>query len=367
MRWLSFQWFCVSVKRVVRRKHCGTPLSRAFNWFCDVLRRVSTLHPVKPFGTMLPVLLTAAILVASNHGAAEWVEFDNCRLAPNESNDGDSFHVMHKGREYVFRLYFVDSPETSELIPSRVQEQAKAFETTKDKVLEAGKKAGDYTKKALRRDFRVTTRWEDARGMSDLGRHYAFVETADGKDLGELLVGAGWARSYGMKAATRSRPAAQWQQRYDRLEKKARRAGTGIWGDGKGGAVALESEEAASESGADEADEGLTGGLMDAALSTTSLSPASRSGAAKPLPSPRRVAAEVSPTPTRPATTVASGKTKLDINKATKDELMALPGIDEAKADAIIAARPFAGSYDLLRVPGVGPATLKEIYPYIEE
>jgi DNA uptake protein ComE-like DNA-binding protein len=57
----------------------------------------------------------------------------------------------------------------------------------------------------------------------------------------------------------------------------------------------------------------------------------------------------------------------LDLNEASKEELMALPGIDEAKAAAIIAARPFAGSYDLLRVPGIGPSTLKEIYPHIEE
>ena len=322
--------------------------------------------------------LLVGLYLAGEVGADDWVEFDGCRLAPNDSNDGDSFHVKHKGREYVFRLYFVDSPETSELIPSRVREQAESFEATEEEVLEAGKEAADFTKKALRKDFKVATRWEDARGMTKGGRHYAFVETAAGEDLGELLVAAGWARSYGMKAATRSRPAAQWQQRYDRLEKKARRAGAGIWGDGKGVPVELEpeqdpakaeSEEVAAE---EENDEGMAGGLMDSALQSTTLSIARRTDAAKPLPSPRAspsprpAVAKVGPTPARPAK-AASGKAKLDINKASKEELMALPGIDEVRADAIIAARPFAGSYDLLRVPGIGPSTLKEIYPYVEE
>jgi len=315
----------------------------------------------------------AALCLAAEARADDWVEFDGCRLAPNESNDGDSFHVKHKGREYVFRLYFVDAPETSELIPSRVREQAEAFESTNDEVLEAGKEASDFTKKLLRKDFRVMTRWEDARGMTKGGRHYAFVETSEGEDLGELLVAAGWARSFGMKAATRSRPAAQWQQRYDRLEQRARRAGAGIWGDGKGAAVTLEeggSEDAKGET--EESDEGLTGGLMDAALDATTLSTMSASAVEKPAstprpsPSPKSAAAKPSPSPVRPAKT-KTGKEKLDLNKASKDELMALPGIDEVKAAAIIAARPFAGSYDLLRVPGIGPSTLKEIYPYIEE
>jgi DNA uptake protein ComE-like DNA-binding protein len=259
------------------------------------------------------------------------------------------------------------------MIPSRVSEQAKAFDTTNDEVLEAGRAASEFTRKLLRKNFKVTTRWEDARGMTKGGRHYAFVETAEGEDLGELLVAAGWARSYGMKAATDSRSAARWQERYDRLEQKARRAGTGTWGDGKGAAVDLEEDGSGDESGeVDESEEGLAGGLMDSALGATSLSTrrsADReepSSTPRPSPSPRPAVAKASPSPAGPAK-AKTGKQKLDLNKASKEELMALPGIDEAKAAAIIAARPFAGSYDLLRVPGIGPSTLKEIYPHIEE
>jgi competence protein ComEA len=40
--------------------------------------------------------------------------------------------------------------------------------------------------------------------------------------------------------------------------------------------------------------------------------------------------------------------TRLDINSATKEQLMALPGIDDATADKIIAARPFKAKSDLV-------------------
>lgn len=318
-------------------------------------------------------MLTTGLFLLADRAVAEWVKFEGCRLVANDSNDGDSFHVEHKDREYVFRLYFVDAPETSELIPSRVREQAKAFDSSSEEVLEAGKDAAEFTRKRLGKNFKVVTRWEDARGMTKGGRHYAFVETAEGEDLGELLVAAGWARSYGMKAATDSRSAAQWQQRYDRLEQKARRAGAGIWGDGKGGAVALEpaDDEASGEN--EEESDGLSGGLMSAALDGTSLSSGASPQTAVPratpraAPSPRpTVAAKPSPSPALPAKK-STAKTKLDLNTATKEELMTLPGIDEVKASAIIAARPFAGSFELLKVPGIGPSILKEIYYRIEE
>jgi competence protein ComEA len=44
----------------------------------------------------------------------------------------------------------------------------------------------------------------------------------------------------------------------------------------------------------------------------------------------------------------ATHREKVDINSATKEQLMALPGIDEAAADKIIAARPFKAKTDLL-------------------
>lgn len=56
---------------------------------------------------------------------------------------------------------------------------------------------------------------------------------------------------------------------------------------------------------------------------------------------------------------------RLDLNRATADELRSLPGIGPALADAILRSRrregPFRRPEDLLRVPGVGPARLEAV------
>jgi len=38
----------------------------------------------------------------------------------------------------------------------------------------------------------------------------------------------------------------------------------------------------------------------------------------------------------------------LDVNSASKDQLMSLPGLNEAEADRVIAARPYSAPGDLL-------------------
>ncbi len=53
----------------------------------------------------------------------------------------------------------------------------------------------------------------------------------------------------------------------------------------------------------------------------------------------------------------------LDLNKASLEQLVGLPGIGKVKAKAIIEARsakPFLKVEDLLKVKGIGPATLKK-------
>ncbi len=61
---------------------------------------------------------------------------------------------------------------------------------------------------------------------------------------------------------------------------------------------------------------------------------------------------------------------KLDINSAQVDALMALPGIGEVRANAIVRHREQYGDYasvdDLLGVPGIGPATLNAVRDLVE-
>ena len=69
-------------------------------------------------------------------------------------------------------------------------------------------------------------------GASKLPREYAFIETADGEDLGEMLVSRGLARSFGEDAAPPGKSAPALRSTYDRLEANARRERLGAWGEG---------------------------------------------------------------------------------------------------------------------------------------
>jgi hypothetical protein len=67
------------------------------------------------------------LAIAATGASGDWVTLENCRLVPNPANDGDSFHVSADAKEYLFRLYFVDAPETDAANPARLIEQAKHF------------------------------------------------------------------------------------------------------------------------------------------------------------------------------------------------------------------------------------------------
>ncbi len=82
-------------------------------------------------------------------------------------------------------------------------------------------------------------------------------------------------------------------------------------------------------------------------------------------------AARPAPTQTDADTTAAAANGVVNVNTATADELMRLPGIGPSKAAAILALRArmngqrFARVEDLLRVRGIGRATLRKLRPIV--
>ena len=51
----------------------------------------------------------------------------------------------------------------------------------------------------------------------------------------------------------------------------------------------------------------------------------------------------------------------INVNTASREALIALPGIGETLADLIIQARPFTTIEELLSIPGIGPRTLERL------
>lgn len=129
----------------------------------------------------------------------DWKKLEGCTLVESRWKDGDSFHVKHEGKEYIFRLYFVDTPEDETRFPDRIAEQAAYFGITSEQALKLGQDAADFTTEKLgAKPFTVWTLWQDALGASAKQRFYAIVETSQG-NLAELLVQNGLARIYGKR------------------------------------------------------------------------------------------------------------------------------------------------------------------------
>jgi endonuclease YncB( thermonuclease family) len=179
-------------------------------------------------------LVFLVFLLAPLARASEWKTFKDCRFMPNEANDGDSFHVRADNKEYIFRLYFVDAPETDTSVAGRVDDQAKYFHVSVPQALQIGIEAERFTQQKLARPFTVRTCLQDARGRSRLPRYFAFVQI-DNVDLGELLVANGLARVYGAAsdAPDMNTPEVEWRKLRE-LEGKAKEQKIGGWGVGAG-------------------------------------------------------------------------------------------------------------------------------------
>ena len=242
----------------------------------------------------------------------ELQKFENCRLVEAGWTDGDSFPVkLPDGKEIVLRLYYVDCNEVAAVTETdqrRVRDQSSYFGIDDHQItLESGRLAADEVKKLLAKPFTVHTAFASAPGRSAKPRTYGFVTLSDGRDLGEVLVGEGLARSYGVRRNTPDGLNAESAEaKMDDLELGAAIARRGIWAKtDPQKMVALREQRRAED---------------------------------------RQL---------REAFGAAAGE-PIDPNTATVDEIMLLPGVGETLAERIVEGRPYKSVEDLRRVPGIG-------------
>src|SRR6266536_4260942 len=99
--------------------------------------------------TILFIAVAVSVAAVGVGAEKDWVKLERCELIPNPANDGDSFHVRANDKEYIFRLYLVDAPETDAVNPSRLVEQAKHFGITVPQVIEVGERAKTFVGEKL--------------------------------------------------------------------------------------------------------------------------------------------------------------------------------------------------------------------------
>jgi competence protein ComEA len=250
---------------------------------------------------------------------ADLQRFDGARFIPTPWADGDSFMVeLGPGMEVVLRLYFVDCKETSastETDQRRVRDQSSYFGIDDHRTtMRFGRLAAEKVAAWLAEPFTVHTAFARAPGRSAKPRYYGFVTLADGRDLGEVLVAEGLARSFGVRRSTPEGLSSDLAKaQMDDLELGAAIARQGIWSETSPELlVAMRGQRREEERRLQEAF-GLQPG------------------------------------------------TQFDLNEVTVDELVLLPGVGPVLAERIVDGRPYASVQDLRRVPGVGTATFERL------
>jgi competence ComEA-like helix-hairpin-helix protein len=261
--------------------------------------------------TLPPGIAPAQQALDAAHPQGKWEVLEGCRIVTNSVIDGDSFRVNHKGRAYVFRLYFVDAPEADASLAERIKDQAAYFGSAITNIPRGGKLAAQFTRERLSgHDVTVVTRWQNAMGRGKLARFYCVV-LVQGKNLGDELVANGLARIYGLRAnwpeGTRSTTIINKLKNLELIAREQRR---GLW------------------------DEKAFPRMTDS----------------KPV-----VLAEAKKG--NPGT--------VDVNEASYEALQTLPGVGPKIAERIIANRPYHTVDDLLKVSGIGTSKMEQLRPLV--
>lgn len=301
------------------------PYSRRVIWF--PMSRIATLF----FCLLVPLPLALA-------APKPLQTFKGCELIPTDWADGDSFQIKKPdGTLLTVRLYGADCLEyhvTDDNDARRLRAQRRYFGITdavKDRkaaielAKNFGKSAAEFTARQLKQPFTLHTRMQLALGDGHHQRYYAFVETAEGKDLATELVRAGRARAFGV---CNDGPGERSKEHYEEIladmELQAAKRGKGVWEFTDWDKLPAERDIQRVE----EEDIRIAQGKGD-------------------LPPDFR----------------------LNPNTASRDDLDRLPGIGETLANRIIEARedaPFKEPKDLLRVPGIKQKTLDLFSQYLQ-
>ncbi len=176
------------------------------------------------------LLIFSFSISADSKKEKKWQKLENCKYLENKANDGDSFHV-ECGKEYLFRLYFIDTPESEESLPERIKEQASYFGISPEQSLKLGNVAASFTEKNLSgKELTIWTKWSDALGRSKMKRYYALVYL-EKKDYNEMLIKNGLARIHGYRTKLpNGKESKNYLSELKILEDKAKKGKRGGWG-----------------------------------------------------------------------------------------------------------------------------------------
>lgn len=288
----------------------------------------------RPLFHLFTVFAVACFILEPVNGEG-LTSLKNCKRVPTDWADGDSFLIQTEdGTEYTIRLYGADCFEwhvTDESDARRLREQRRYFgisgfggspQASIAAAKEFGKMAADEIAVALKEPFTVHTAFSDAMGDGKYKRVYAYVTTANGDDLSEILVAKGLARAFGVYRQTQNGKSSKDYRAYlQDVELRAAKKGAGAWAKTDWDLLPDERQAERQES-------------EELSLATT----------AQKLP---------------------AGE-KINPNTAARDQLMLLPGVGEITANRIIEARPYKVPRDLLNVEGIGPKTLERLEPFLQ-
>lgn len=264
------------------------------------MRRV-LCHPL--LRVLIFQLFSLAFITAGHASGVGWMELKNCRFVSNTINDGDSFMVKHDATTYVFRLYWIDTPEIHGEYPERIREQAEYFGLEDKEVIQIGREAKLFSRDFLKGKLTAFTQWENGQGT---GQRYYAIMSSDRGGLIEALVQNGLARIYGYSKSWPEETSIDvFRRKLWKLEKQAKDQKLGAWRDHIEAWNPFEYEK-------------ILAGLPDL-------------------------------------------QGKLNINSATIEELVLLPGIGLTYSTRIIEGRPFRDINDLIKIKGIGPKTLERI------